>query len=265
MDKAYKKISLSCLLASLLTGCTFNPFSNANKPTGSPVGAAVGAGVGAGGAALFGGSKSLIASAGIVGGIVGYYTTTLRYDSGGVMQGGGDVYTIGQYVGIYIPTDKIFEPNTAEFLPQANSILDSAAAVLLRYPNNNIIISGNTTGFGSRKWERKLSEQRAAKVASYLWNAGVNNFKNPGIDTRKLNYVGYGNFFPIATTQTNSGIRRNGRIQITSYPSDVDLHIDDRHKALHNIGSLDDEVGSKSEVTVSPCGNGETNDNCYKD
>lgn len=261
MQKASLTLSwVICML--LLSSCTFNPFSTANHPTGSPAGTAVGAGIGAGSAALLGGSKSMIGAAGLIGGAVGYYMTTLRYDAGGVMQSGGQVYTIGQYVGIYIPTDKLFEPNTSEFLPQANYILDSAADILKRNPKNNIIISGNTTGFGKRKWERKLSEERAAKVASYLWKAGVNNFQNPGITTRKLNYVGYGDFFPISSTDSNRGIRQNGRIQITSYPSDVDLHLDDRHKTLHNVGSLEDDVG-KGEPSSSPCGNGKSGDSCY--
>lgn len=226
--------------------------------------AAAGAGIGAGSVALLGGSKPLIGAAGLVGGVVGYYVSTLRYDSGGVLQAGGKVYTIGLYTGIYIPTDKLFEPNTSELLPQASFVLDSVADILKRSPNNNIVISGNTTGFGQRKWEQKLSEERAAKVASYLWKVGVNNFQNPGIDTRKLTYVGYGDYFPIASTETSRGLRQNGRIQITSYPSNVDLHIDDRHKTLHNIGSTDDDSG-KGEPTNSPCGNGKTNDSCFEE
>ncbi len=238
---------------TFLTGCTYNPFVGDNHTTGSPAGAVVGAAAGAGGVALFSSSKPLMLAAGIGGGMLGYYVTTLGYDAGGVTRGGGQVYKVGDYVGIEIPTDKLFEPNTADFLPQAGPILDSAAAVLQRYPNNNIIISGNTSGFSRARWETKLSENRAQRVAAYLWNAGVNNFKETSNDTRRLNYVGYGNYFPIANDYTNDGIRTNSRIQITSYPSNCDLQLDQRSVAMRNVGALDDNATNKESCGSKDC------------
>lgn len=249
MKRIVKVVTTSALCAALLTAC------NTNHPTGSATGTIVGAAAGAGGIALLGGSKPLIALGGIGGGALGYYVTTLRYDAGGLIQGGGQVYTIGQNIGIYIPTDNLFEPNTASFLPQAAPILDSVAAILQRYPNNNIMISGNTSGFARARWELKLSEKRAQRVAAYLWNQGINQFKENSNETRKLNYVGYGNFFPISHDYTNEGIRTNSRIQITSYPSDCDLGRDKRHSTIHNVGALDD-----SDINDKPtCGKGKNN------
>lgn len=238
ISERYKWIALIFLLT--LSGCNYNPFIRNNQTTGSPTAAAVGAGVGAGSVALLRGPNSLIVLAGLGGGAAGYYATTLRYDAGGVLRAGGKVYKVGDVVGIYLQTDNIFESNTANFLPQAAPALDSAAAVLKRYPANNIVISGNTSGFYRSKWEQRLSERRAQKVAGYLWNAGVNQFKEPGTDTRKLTYVGYGDYFPIATHLTNIGIRENSRIQITSYPSDCDLEIDGGHQAFNNVSRLND-------------------------
>jgi outer membrane protein OmpA-like peptidoglycan-associated protein len=232
----------------LLSSCTFNPFTTNNHTTGSVTGTAIGAGAGAGGVALLGGSKSLMVLAGLGGGAIGYYVTTLRYDSGGILQTGGQVYQVGEFIGIYIPTDNLFEPNTADFLPQAAPILDSTVTVLQRYPDNNIIISGSTSGFGQARWEQKLSERRAQKVASYLWNAGINQFKNQSIETRKLIYVGYGDYFPISNTYTNNGIRQNSRIQITSYPSNHDLQLDQRRVAVYNVG----DVNSDKAINEAP-------------
>ena len=96
------------LTAFILTGCSYNPFISNNHTTGSPTGAIVGAAAGAGGVALLGGPKPLIALAGIGGGALGYYMTTLRYEAGGVMQSGGQVYKVGDFVGIYIPSDQLF-------------------------------------------------------------------------------------------------------------------------------------------------------------
>lgn len=244
------------LILSLLflSGCTFNPFTTNNHTTGSPAGAVVGAGAGAGGVALLGGSKTLMVLAGLGGGAVGYYVTTLRYESGGIIQSGGQVYQVGEFIGIYIPTDKLFEPNTADFIPQAVPILESTVTVLKRNPNNNIIISGNTSGFYRSRWELSLSEKRAQKVASYLWNAGINQFKDQSIETRKLNYVGYGDYLPIANDYTNEGIRQNSRIQITSYPSNCDLGLDKRQVAVYNVGAVDNDKDIGEAPSRKDCG-----------
>ena len=239
---------LTLLAALCVTGCSYNPLSSNNHTTGSPVGAISGAAVGGAGSAAFGATKPVMGMAALAGGAIGYYATTLRYDAGGVYQNGGQVFTVGDYTGIYIPTDNLFEPNSADFVPQAEPILDSAVAVLNRFPDNNILISGNTSGFGHSKWEQKLSEKRAEKVSAYLWNAGINYFKNPSLDTRKLNYVGYGDYLPIASNRDNNGVRQNSRIQITSYPCAEDLRLDQKHLAMHNFG----ELQSSTEPTPKP-------------
>lgn len=221
------------------SGCTYNPFIGNNETTGNVLGAGLGAAGGAGIVSAIGGTKPMIALGGIGGGMFGYYMTTLRHDSGGIIKGGGQVYKVGNFIGIYIPSDSLFEPNTAELLPMSVPILDSVVTVLNRYPNNNIIISGNTSGFYRSRWEQNLSEKRAKVISAYLWREGINEFKTKTNDFRKLNYVGHGDFFPIAHDLNNDGIRANSRIQITSYPKDCDLGLDKQSMAMHNISSDD--------------------------
>lgn len=265
MTRTAKLITAFMLsLPIALAGCSYNPFIADNHTTGSPIGAAIGAGIGAGGVAALGGAKPYIGLAGLAGGAIGYYVTTLRYDSGPIIQAGGQVYQIGQIVGIYLPSDKLFEPNSAEFLPQAKAILDSTAVVLQRFPKNNILISGNTSGFYRARWEQKLSERRAQKVSAYLWSEGINDFKTPGYDLRKLNYVGYGDYFPIAKDTRNEGIRDNSRIQITSYPSDCDLHLDKRHVAVYNIGDIDSD-NRINNAPASRCNTTNSTGDCMDD
>lgn len=233
------KFIITLAVTLCLTSCSFNPFVSNNHTTGSPAGAVVGGAAGAGGVALVTSSKPLIFLGGLGGGMLGYYLTTLRHDAGGIINDRGQVYQIGDMIGIYIPTDNLFESNTADFLPQAAPTLDSASAVLQRFPDNNIIISGNTSGFGAPRWEQRLSEKRAQKVAAYLWRDGINQFKGvPGM--RKLTYVGYGDFFPISNHYRNKSIRQNSRIQIISYPSLCDLKLDKRHAVMRNMGGADD-------------------------
>jgi hypothetical protein len=247
---------LTCSLL-FLNACTFNPFTLNNETSGDPKAALVGAAAGAGTVALLGGPKPLMALAGIGGGALGYYVTTMRYDAGGIIQYGGQVYHVGDFLGIEIPTDQLFEANTAEFSDQAPTILNSTAAVLSRYPNNHILISGNTSGFQSDKREQRLSLKRAAKVADYLWNAGINDFKDKSIDMRKLSYVGYGDYFPIASSHHNQGVRQNSRIQITSYRTQNDLKRSKQEVALNNMG----DANSDQALDEAPA----RHRSCYKD
>lgn len=221
------KLKIIALLITLIafSGCSYNPFIENNQLTGTAAGAVVGGVIGAGGLALIGAPKALVAVGGVGGAAIGYYTTTLRYVSGGVIQTCGAVYKVGDNIGIYIPTDLLFEPNSDELLDSARPILDSAAAILKRYPQNNILISGSTSGFGFRRFEQCLSEKRAQKIAAYLWSVGVSQCQEFGTSKHKLTYIGYGDYFPIASDLRNEGIRQNSRIQILSYPSKRDLLI----------------------------------------
>ncbi len=235
----------SLLAAALLTGCSFNPFRTDNEMTGKPMPTIAGGAIGAGSVALLGGSKYAIGLAGLGGATLGYYLSTLNFASGGINQVGGQVYTLGDYVTIEIPTDNVFDENSADILPQGEAALQSTVDVLKRYPNNSILVSGNTSGFGTRRWELTLSEKRAREVATYLWAHGINTFKggtsefDPSSPLRTLSYVGYGNYFPIANHIKADSIRQNSRIQITAYPSSAQLC---KNKTVFsNIGESNDK------------------------
>lgn len=250
---AYKFQSLSMLpLLLSLSACSYNPFNGSDHLTGSAMGAGAGAWMGGGAAAAMGASsKPVLGIAALAGASVGYYATTLRFASGGIIQAGGQVYTQGDYATIEIPSDKLFDTNSSDFLPQADAILKSAVAVLNRYPCNNIMISGNTSGFGSARFEHKLSEDRARQVAGFLWANGVTGLKAQSLDSRKLTYVGYGNYFPIANNITNSGIRTNSRIQITAYPTKDQLLINKKQKAFNNIGDINEPHMETTDTTTT--------------
>lgn len=222
--KTYQTLTLIVSLWVLLTGCTYNPLSSNNHLTGSGTATLVGAGLGAGSVALLGAPRPLIVLAGIGGGALGYYVTTLRFESAGVMRVGGNVYTLGDYVTIEIPSDQLFDPNSTELLPEAEPILNSAITVLQRYPNHNILISGNTSGTGPARYEQALSEEQARQVAAYFWAHDASLTNRCAYDSpRQLTYVGYGNYFPIANNIRAKSIRQNSRIQITAYPARTPL------------------------------------------
>ena len=68
---------------------------------------------------------------------------------------------------------------------------------------------------------------------------GITGFKAQSLDTRKLTYVGYGNYFPVANNITNSGVRANSRIQITTLTKDQ-LLITKKQQAFNNVGDIDE-------------------------
>lgn len=218
-----KLLSIFLSVSLLLSGCSYNPFI-ANHDTGSPGGFLAGAAAGMGGVALLGSTKILLTLAGIGGGAAGYYATTLRFQAGPIYQVGGSVYSVGDVANIYIPTDQIFEPNTADFLPQAGPVLASLVTVLNRFPHDKILISGNTGGFARQGYEVALSKWRARRIAAYLYEKGIGRGvcqNEIACTTHQMMFVGQGNYFPVAANYTNNGIRQNSRIQVVAYPSSL--------------------------------------------
>lgn len=241
----YLRIALIFALVLTIMSCSYNPFRTDARPTGKLAPTAIGAAAGAGTMWAFHAPDSVIALGGILGGTIGYYVSTQHFAAKGIEAAGGQVYTLGDFVTIEIPNYKLFEPNSTDFTPEAGPILESVVDVLNRYPNNNVMISGNSSGYSSAKIEQPFSEARAAKVAAYLWGHGVNSFKKQSSNTRKLIYTGYGNYFPIANNIKAYGIQANSRIQITAYPTTSQLKLDKRHKIFDNIGGLDESQSSK--------------------
>ncbi len=239
MELSFKKIASSCTaILFTLAGCT--PISHTNPPTGNVAGPLVGGAAGYGLGAWMGLSKTASGALGVGGAGLGYYLTTLRFASAEIVHAGGQVFTLGQYVTINLPTDALFEENSSDFQPGMEPVLNSVASVLSRYPNDNLIVSGNMSGFGSNKFEQRLSEARARQVAAALWARGLNSFNHQSVHTdRKLLYVGYGDYFPVASNYPLESLRANSRIQITAAPSTAQLNLGKCH-VFNNIGDLNE-------------------------
>lgn len=242
MEQRITALFLIILLS--VAGCT--PVTRSDPPTGSYAGPVIGGAAGAALAGVFNASRTYLWVGGLAGAGLGYYFTSLRFDSGSIIHAGGQVFTVGQVVTIEVPSDRLFDTNTADFLPGTDPILDSMASVLARYPGNNIMISANTSGFGTAKDEQALSEERARQVAGYLWAHGVTGVTDQNVgstrfDKKRHIYVGYGSYFPIANTIRLKGIRQNSRIQITAYPTDTQLQGEGCSSVFNNIGGTNEK------------------------
>jgi OOP family OmpA-OmpF porin len=68
-----------------------------------------------------------------------------------------------------------------------------------------IEIAGHTDDVGSEAYNQKLSENRAQSVATYIIEHGI--------DTSRLNAVGYGESRPIAFNSDEEGRQKNRRVE----------------------------------------------------
>jgi outer membrane protein OmpA-like peptidoglycan-associated protein len=84
--------------------------------------------------------------------------------------------------------------------------VDRLAQFMGDYPERTVRIEGHTDSVGSDTLNQQLSEQRAAAVRDALVARGV--------DTRRIQTVGYGEARPIASNDTSGGRQQNRRIEV---------------------------------------------------
>ena len=102
--------------------------------------------------------------------------------------------------------DVLFEVGESELLPSAEQNLNDVIKLLESEPDKAIRIEGHTDSTGRAELNLRLSEARAKAVRDALIELGI--------DSSRLNAVGMGEDFPIATNQTGEGRARNRRVDV---------------------------------------------------
>lgn len=100
-----------------------------------------------------------------------------------------------------------FDPKTDLLTPSSKPVLDRAAAVLKRYPDVRIEISGHTDGASSGKDGRDPSGRWAEAVKKYLLDNGI--------ESKRLETRGAGPDEPLDSNKTAAGRARNRRVEFT--------------------------------------------------
>lgn len=100
-----------------------------------------------------------------------------------------------------------FESNESNLLETSFAELDLLVDQLNQFNQTTISIGGHTDDTGDEILNRDLSTARAKAVADYLIAKGI--------DSRRINYKGYGSSKPIANNLTNEGKQQNRRVDIT--------------------------------------------------
>jgi len=102
--------------------------------------------------------------------------------------------------------DVLFEVGEADLLPSATRNLDDVIELLESEPDKEIRIEGHTDSTGPAELNLRLSEERAIAVRDALIERGI----APG----RINAVGMGEDFPIATNETAAGRAGNRRVDV---------------------------------------------------
>jgi len=211
----------TCMAAAMLTaGCqTLDPYTGETKTSSATKGAAIGAGAGAVLGILTGDDskerrKRALIGAGvgaIAGGAVGSYMDNQEAKLRQQLEGTGvSVTRVGNDIILNMPGNVTFQTDSADLNPQFFGVLDSVGLVLKEYDKTVIEVVGHTDSTGSAEHNQALSERRAATVATYI--------NNRGIDRQRILASGRGLTQPIADNSTAAGRAMNRRVELTLSP-----------------------------------------------
>jgi len=99
-----------------------------------------------------------------------------------------------------------FDVDQATIKPESNSLLDEIVATFQKNPQiKKVEIDGHASAEGIPAFNRKLSDERARAVLTYLMNHGV--------DKDRISAKGWGADKPIADNATKEGREKNRRVE----------------------------------------------------
>lgn len=116
------------------------------------------------------------------------------------------VVTFDENSGVYFATAK-YNINAA-----SQATLDKLAAVLVEYPQTNVLVVGHTDSVGAEEMNMTLSKNRAMSVTNYL--------VNKGLSSGRFTTNWYGETAPIADNATAEGRAKNRRVNLAIVPNE---------------------------------------------
>ncbi len=197
-------------LAMILNGC-----SASNTVKGGAIGAAAGGVLGAvigkqaGNTAV--GAIIGAAVGGTAGALIGRYMDKQAEEMQKDIEG-AKIERVGEGIKITFDSGILFDVNKSALTPTARANVDKLAKILNKYPDTNILVEGHTDATGTAEYNQKLSEQRAAAVATFA--------KGDGVAASRFTTVGYGESQPIADNSTVEGRQLNRRVEIAIFAND---------------------------------------------
>jgi outer membrane protein OmpA-like peptidoglycan-associated protein len=103
-------------------------------------------------------------------------------------------------------SDVLFDTNAATLKPGATAALERVAQFMEKNPQTRLVVEGHTDSRGSEAYNEELSRRRALAVADELATRGV---------TRdRIEVIGRGKVYPVASNDTAAGRQQNRRVEI---------------------------------------------------
>jgi outer membrane protein OmpA-like peptidoglycan-associated protein len=222
MKTFFKQISLAVLALALvgsISSCEATKNAN-NKQKGAVIGAGSGAILGAilGNNIGKGGNGAI---GGVIGGVVGGTAGVLIGDKmdrqaqkiedeipGAQVErvDDGIVVTFDENSGVYFDTAK-YNVNAA-----SQAVLDKLAAVLVEYPDTDVLVVGHTDSVGADAMNMTLSKNRAESVTNYF-------IQTKGLSPSRFQTNWYGETAPVADNSTAEGRSKNRRVNLAILPN----------------------------------------------
>ncbi len=211
---------LSMAAASIVAGCSTNPYTGERRISRAGTSAAGGAAAGAAAGAVLGevigdraGKGAAIgAGVGALAGLgIGAYQerqlSKLREQLAGTDV---SVTKDGDNIFLNMPSDVTFKVNQADIRPAFYDKLNSVALIFKEYDKTTVTIRGHADATGSDSYNQQLSERRALSVSRYIASQGVG--------PARLRAIGFGETAPIADNATEAGRAANRRVEIVIDP-----------------------------------------------
>lgn len=205
----WRLAALAGLVAVLVAGCatTTDPNDpNAQTKRGAMIGAAVGAVAG-----LFVGDGELdevLGGAAVGAGVgagIGVYMDRQQRELEQIE--GAEVERIDEEtLRVSFDSDILFSVDSAQLSEQSKRDLDAFAGVMNEYGKTAILVQGHTDSTGTEAYNLGLSERRAEAVRNHLLLRQV--------APDRMEAVGYGEAYPVASNDTETGRAQNRRVSI---------------------------------------------------
>lgn len=110
--------------------------------------------------------------------------------------------------GCWVIEAPLFETNQAEIKADSHATLNEVAKIIKNNPDLKLEIQGHADIRGTEEYNQVLSERRAKAVEAY--------FVSQGIETERMDSVGYSFTRPVAPNDTPEGMAKNRRVEISS-------------------------------------------------
>ncbi len=107
---------------------------------------------------------------------------------------------------VRVELDVKFDFDRAQVREESYSDIKNLADFMQQYPQTSTVVEGHTDSVGTDQYNQRLSERRAQAVREVL----VNQY---GVESQRVDSVGYGESRPVADNNTEEGRQINRRVE----------------------------------------------------